>query len=240
MTINLEEFTAEKARAEDLQRREEEAEAVASAARSDLEQTEGRKLELDTLITERAVQEKEVAAQLEDKTAELECTYDILYDDGENEVGVSEGLIKFLDGGPPSENRVDDSLALTLRLRKAEGTGVTLHGASLAVSATDLVTVGEDNAEGGVVRMTDAKSEGTVDMRVDGGVRVTPESARVQDVDFVYGLKTGLKFTFEETSLSHIRRVSLEVAHAYRLGKYEQILVGIRWVHIYSRYCTSG
>jgi hypothetical protein len=91
-----------------------------------------------------------------------------------------------------------------------------------------------------MMRMTDIMSEGTVDMRVDGGVRVAPKSALVQDLDFVYGLKTGLKFTFEETSLSHMRRISLEVAHAYRLGKYEQILVGIRWVHIYSRYWNSG
>ncbi len=121
-----------------------------------------------------------------------------------------------------------------LRMARSEGSAgdrLELTGGDSALSSGGSGTKGS----GG-----DLVLEHVGAVRVDGGVRVAPESARVQDVDFVYGLKTGLYLAFEETLLSHLRRISLEVAHAYRLGKYEQILVGIRWVHIYSRYCTSG
>ncbi len=46
--------------------------------------------------------------------------------------------------------------------------------------------------------------------KMEAAVRLE-KMERQKHADFVYGLKTGLKFTFEETSLSHMRRISLEV-----------------------------
>ena len=101
---------------------------------------------------------------------------------GEEKVRVSGGTVAVSSVGSTEVSSRLVSLESTDSIVRASS-GLELEGGAVSVSgAAGMVVSTGPEAAGGLVLMTDAKSEGTVDLRGSGGVRVASESARVQVV----------------------------------------------------------
>ena len=101
----------------------------------------------------------------------IECklvdgTFDILYDDGDREMGVSADLIRSLDGGSPSEKRRDDSdtekaAPIEEAAAVSDGTGPLVEsGAEEDVKPSEEVAVINDATVGQEARLVAAEAGG--------------------------------------------------------------------------------